>query len=86
VIRPLATSCRDHEGSRAARIQQGDGKQWNFTSDWYEADSQILRPMIRDSAARYAAEKKITRRDCAKELAEPIATPTAAPAKAAPKK
>jgi branched-chain amino acid transport system substrate-binding protein len=82
VIRPLSTSCRDHEGSRAARIQQWDGKKWNFTSDWYEADMQILRPMIRASASSYANEKKIARRDCAKEMAEPMATPTAA--KAAP--
>jgi branched-chain amino acid transport system substrate-binding protein len=85
VIRPLVTSCRDHEGTRAARIHQWDGKQWQFTSDWYEADMQILRPMIRNSAASYANEKKITRRDCAKELAEPMATPTAAATPAATK-
>ena len=44
VMRPLATNCRDHEGARAARSQQWDGTKWNFTSDWYEADMQIIRP------------------------------------------
>lgn len=77
VMRPLATNCRDHEGARAARIQQWDGAKWNFTSDWYEADMQIIRPMIRDAAARYATEKKITRRSCEAEMKD-----AAAPAKA----
>ncbi|HZA96091.1 MAG TPA: ABC transporter substrate-binding protein [Burkholderiaceae bacterium] len=82
VMRPLATNCRDHEGARSARIQQWDGTKWNFTSDWYEADMQIIRPMIRDAAARYAAEKKLTRRSCEAEMkaaeAPAKATPTAA--------
>jgi branched-chain amino acid transport system substrate-binding protein len=85
VMRPLATNCRDHEGARVARIQQWDGKQWNFTSDWYEADSQILKPMIRDAAARYVTEKKLVRRSCASEMAE-AAKPAPAAAKAAPAK
>ena len=82
VMRPLATNCRDHEGARSARIQQWDGTKWNFTSDWYEADMQIIRPMIRDAAARYATEKKLTRRSCEAEMkaaeAPAKATPTAA--------
>jgi hypothetical protein len=36
-------------------------------SDHYAADQQIIKPMIRASAAKYAAEKKIIKRDCAKE-------------------
>jgi len=31
------------------------------------ADNSILKPMIRASAEKYAAEKKVTKRDCAKE-------------------
>jgi len=82
VMRPLATNCRDHEGARSARIQQWDGAKWNFTSDWYEADMQIIRPMIRDAAARYAAEKKITRRSCEAEMKEAAASAKpAAPSK-----
>jgi branched-chain amino acid transport system substrate-binding protein len=86
VMRPIATSCRDHEGARAARIHAWDGKQWNFTSDWYEADMAILRPMIQKSAAGYLTEKKLARRDCAKELTEAAAAPAKTPAKVAAKK
>jgi branched-chain amino acid transport system substrate-binding protein len=86
VMRPISTSCRDHEGARAARIHSWDGKQWNFTSDWYEADMSILRPMIQKSASNYLTEKKVARRDCAKELTQAAAAPAQAPAKAAAKK
>ncbi|MBA2549179.1 MAG: ABC transporter substrate-binding protein [Burkholderiaceae bacterium] len=75
VMRPLATNCRDHEGAHVARIQQWDGTKWGFTSEWYEADMQIIRPMIRDSSARYAAEKKLTRRSCEAEMKEVAKTP-----------
>ncbi|MGH6643950.1 MAG: ABC transporter substrate-binding protein [Bradyrhizobium sp.] len=80
VMRPLATNCRDHEGVRVARIQQWDGKQWNFTSDWYEADSQIIKPMIKAAAQKYVADKKLTMRSCDKELTD-AAKATAAPVK-----
>jgi branched-chain amino acid transport system substrate-binding protein len=52
---------------RKGRIHTWDGKDWSYTSDWYEADMKILGPMIKTSAAAYAAEKKITQRDCSKE-------------------
>jgi branched-chain amino acid transport system substrate-binding protein len=85
VMRPLATNCRDHEGSRSARIHQWDGKQWNYTSDWYEADMQIIRPLIRDTSTRYAAEKKITRRSCEAEMKEAAKEPSKTPMAAAKK-
>jgi branched-chain amino acid transport system substrate-binding protein len=65
---PLATNCIDHEGSRKARIHQWDGQKWNYVSDFYEADMQIIKPMIANSAKQYATEKKIEVRDCAKEV------------------
>jgi len=68
VMRPISTSCRDHAGSHVGRIHTWDGTKWTVTSDWYEADQQIIRPMIQRSAAAYLAEKKLARRDCAKEL------------------
>src|SRR5205085_11584502 len=43
---PLKTSCRDHGGSHAARIHTWDGKQWSYTSDPYQSNMQMLRPMI----------------------------------------
>jgi len=67
MVQPLKTSCADHEGVRRGRVHTWDGKDWSYTSDWYEADMKILGPMIKTSAKAYAAEKKITRRtpeDC----------------------
>jgi branched-chain amino acid transport system substrate-binding protein len=67
MVQPLKTSCDDHEGVRKGRIHTWDGKDWSYTSDWYEADMKILNPMIKASAKAYATEKKITQRDCSKE-------------------
>jgi branched-chain amino acid transport system substrate-binding protein len=67
VMRPISTSCVDHIGSNWARIHTWDGKQWKFTSDWLQADDQVLKPMVKATADKYAAEKKLTRRtpaDC----------------------
>jgi branched-chain amino acid transport system substrate-binding protein len=67
VMRPVSTSCNDHMGSAWARIHTWDGTKWNFTSDWYQADEQIIKPMVRAAADKYAAEKKLQRRtpaDC----------------------
>lgn len=67
VMRPISTSCADHRGSTWARVHTWDGKKWNFTSDWYQSDEALLKPMIKAAADKYAAEKKIERRtpaDC----------------------
>ena len=63
VMRPLSTSCADHMGSTAVRIETWDGKKWEITSDYYEADAQILKPMIKAGADKYLGDKKMTRRD-----------------------
>ena len=36
-----------------------DGTKWNFTSDWLQADEQIIKPMVKAAADKYAAEKKL---------------------------
>ncbi|WKB54935.1 ABC transporter substrate-binding protein [Eleftheria terrae] len=67
VMRPVSTSCADHMGSSWVRVHTWDGKKWNFSSDWYQADEQLLKPMVKSAADRYAAEKKLDRRapaDC----------------------
>ena len=67
VMRPVSTSCVDHMGSNWARVHTWDGKQWKFSSDWLQADEQILKPLVRATADKYAAEKKLARRtpaDC----------------------
>jgi branched-chain amino acid transport system substrate-binding protein len=64
---PISTSCADHVGASAARIHTWDGSKWAFSTDWMEADQQIIRPMVKATAAKYAAEKKLTARtpqDC----------------------
>lgn len=65
VIRPISTSCTDHMGSTWARIHTWDGAKWVMGADWYEADEQIIKPMVKAAAAKYAAEKKITPRTAA---------------------
>ena len=67
VMRPISTSCADHMGASWARIHTWDGKGWQFTSDWLQADEQILKPLVKATAAKYAADKKLTPRtpaDC----------------------
>ena len=67
VMRPISTSCTDHMGAAWARIHTWDGKAWKFSSDWLQADEQIIKPLVRSTAAKYAAEKKLTARtpaDC----------------------
>ena len=67
VLRPISTSCTDHMGSTWARIHTWDGKQWKFSSDWYQADEQIIKPMVKAGADKYLADKKLERRpvsDC----------------------
>jgi branched-chain amino acid transport system substrate-binding protein len=67
VMRPVSTSCTDHMGANWARIHTWDGKAWKFTSDWLQADEQIIKPLVKTTAAKYAAEKKLTARtpaDC----------------------
>jgi branched-chain amino acid transport system substrate-binding protein len=66
-MQPLRTSCKDHAGVRRARIHTWDGRQWVYTSGWYEADSKFLWPMIEAASAKYAKEKNVTPRDCGKE-------------------
>ena len=67
VMRPVSTSCVDHMGANWARVHSWDGKKWNFVGDWYQADEQIIKPLVKSTADKYAAEKKQQRRtpeDC----------------------
>jgi branched-chain amino acid transport system substrate-binding protein len=64
VLAPLKVSCIDHEGTRMARIQTWDGKNWKISSDWYSADDKVIAPMVKESASKYAADKKITPASC----------------------
>lgn len=64
----VKTSCLDHEGSGAVKVQRWDGKAWKaVTPNWVTGDRAMIRKMVEESAAKYAAEKKIAPRDCSKE-------------------
>jgi branched-chain amino acid transport system substrate-binding protein len=58
-------SCSDHEGAGVVKIMQWDGAKWNIvTPDWVSSDRRMIREMVEESAAKYAAEQKITPRKC----------------------
>ena len=52
-------------GAAWARVHTWDGAKWNFTCDWLQADEQIIKPMVKAAADKYAGEKKLTRRPAA---------------------
>jgi branched-chain amino acid transport system substrate-binding protein len=54
-------------GSAWARVHTWDGAKFTWSSDWLQADEQIIRPMVRASADKYLQEKRLERRapaDC----------------------
>jgi branched-chain amino acid transport system substrate-binding protein len=65
MMRPLSTSCADHMGSTWARLHTWDGSKWNMSSDFMQADEQIIKPMIKAGADKYLADKKLVRRSAA---------------------
>ena len=60
LAQPLKVTCDDHAGTHIARLQQWDGKKWNFVSDVIGADQAFLRAKAQASAAAYAQQKNIT--------------------------
>lgn len=58
-LKPLKTSCQDHEGARDGRVQQWDGKQWKVISDWYTARAAETDVLVKSVSEKYAADKKI---------------------------
>lgn len=66
LLPPIDVTCSDHEGAGAVKFQQWDGQKWVVVTDWIQADRKLLRPLIEQSADKYAAEHNITPRDCSK--------------------
>jgi branched-chain amino acid transport system substrate-binding protein len=56
----IQTSCDNHEGSGKVKIQQWDGSKWVLVSDWIEGNKNLIHPLFKASAAKYAKEKGIT--------------------------
>ena len=68
MLRPIRITCADHEGARDGRVQQWDGK---AVEDHLRLAIRPTRRspnrFVTDVSAKYAADRKITPRDCAKE-------------------
>jgi branched-chain amino acid transport system substrate-binding protein len=57
---PVKTSCDDHEGSGAVKVQQWNGTKWvAITPNWITGDKALTRKLLEESSAKYAAEKNI---------------------------
>lgn len=57
----VKTSCDDHEGSGAVKVQQWNGTKWQaLTPNWIVGDKALTRKLLEESSAKYAADKKIT--------------------------
>ncbi|MCW5773233.1 MAG: ABC transporter substrate-binding protein [Rhodospirillaceae bacterium] len=61
---PIKVTCADHEGSGPILIQQWDGSTWKVVSDWISPMRDVVRPMIEESAMKFAKENKIDPRKC----------------------
>jgi branched-chain amino acid transport system substrate-binding protein len=66
-MQSLKLSCMDHEGGGAVKFQKWLGNEWVAMTGWLPSDQSLVRPLIEESAAKYAKEKNITPRDCSKE-------------------
>ena len=62
--KPVKVSCLDHETGGAVMIQQWDGHQWTFVSDWIKPMREVVRPLVEKAAADYAKENNLEMRDC----------------------
>ncbi|HEY8608549.1 MAG TPA: ABC transporter substrate-binding protein [Noviherbaspirillum sp.] len=57
---PVKTSCDDHEGSGAVKVQQWNGSKWvPITANWVVGDKALTRKLLEESSNKYAAEKNI---------------------------
>ncbi len=58
---PVKTSCDDHEGSGAVKVQQWNGTKWVATTpNWITGDKVMTRKLLIVSSGKYAAEKNLT--------------------------
>ncbi len=60
---PIKTSCENHEGGDLVLFQQWDGEKW-VPAGTQTPMHDFVRPLIEESAAKYAKEKGITPKEC----------------------
>ncbi|MCC5856598.1 MAG: ABC transporter substrate-binding protein [Ectothiorhodospiraceae bacterium] len=61
---PVNITCENHEGDGRVLVQQWDGENWVQLTDWIDTNRELVEPMYRESAMRYAQEEGITPREC----------------------
>ncbi len=64
LVPPLRVTCADHEGGGRVLFVRWTGETFEPASEWLEPDRALVRSMVEESAASYAAEKGITPRTC----------------------
>jgi branched-chain amino acid transport system substrate-binding protein len=60
---PIKTSCENHEGGDLVLFQQWDGEKW-VSAGTQTPMHDFVRPLIEESAAKYAKEQDITPKEC----------------------
>ena len=60
---PIKTSCENHEGGDLVLFQQWDGEKW-VSAGTETPMNDFVRPLIEESAAKYAKEQGITPKEC----------------------
>jgi branched-chain amino acid transport system substrate-binding protein len=65
MIAPFALSCVKHDGAGLFRIMQWNGTKFDMVTDWMgPPDPAMIRNLVEQSAAKFAAENGITARQC----------------------
>jgi len=59
---PIVTSCRNHVGTAMMRIHTWNGSGFDWSSDWLQADMNVINRMVTASAESFARDNNITRR------------------------
>ncbi len=64
--RPIAVSCKNHEGNGQLLIQEWDGRKWKVASDWIEPMREVVRPNLEKAAEEEGKKLGFSRQDCEK--------------------
>ncbi len=59
-------SCSEHGGSGKVAINEWDARAraWRQVTDYYDPDRELIDPLIKADADKFATENEIKRRDC----------------------
>lgn len=62
----ITVSCANHGGAGLVAVQQWDAKAgaWKLVSDFIQSDREVIDPLIAADSEAFAAENKITAREC----------------------